>query len=269
MATFQQSGFPTVEDVMNLARSIVNDMFPGINNTNGRILTDDAPFTLPYINSAFKSLQRKLRVEGVTFPIKDNVILTNLTPIAAPDPTIQIAVTYSGYFDGVQNHATPMLPPDLIQPLEVAEQTLGTNLPFSVMTEPGSIHSMNQGNFLSVWEWRNYGIYMPGSLLAKNLRLRYTSGQPPLNIPSSSFASTSVNIVDSQEALAYLIAAQYALARGGASPDVAALKAQADEVIGEMALEFVRRSQGVQYRRPAYQSSGGNNVTLGSTGQNI
>lgn len=255
---------------MNLARSLVNDMYPGINGTFGRILTDDAPFTLSYLNSAFKTLQRKLRIEGVTFPIKDNVILVNLTPVVQADPSVQVSISYVGYFDGTNMHPTPSLPNDLLQPIDVEETTTGSGLSFSPMKQPqGGIPSMLQGNFMQYWEWRNYAIYMPGSLLTKNIRLRYTSGQPPLNIPPAQFASTSINIMDSQEALAYLIAAQYALARGGASPDVTALESKATEIIDEMAMEYVRRAQSIQYRRPEYSSSGGNNVNLGSTGENI
>ena len=252
---------------MQLARAIVNDMFPGVAGATGRILTDDAPFTLPYLNSAFRTLQRKLRVEGVTFPIKDNIILTNLTPVVSQDPNVQIFVSYSGYFDGTSMHPSPMLPNDLIQPLDVQEQTVGTNVPFCPMVKPqGGIPSLIQGNWLQFWEWRNYGIYMPGSNQAKNLRLRYTAGQPPLNTPPANFASTSINILDSADALAGLVAAQYAFARGGASAELAALKANIDEIISDMALEFVRSGQSVIYRREPYQSSGGGAPSAGQTG---
>jgi hypothetical protein len=271
LPNFPQGVFPTIEDVMNLARSIVNDTFPGLTNTpgEGRILTDSAPFTLPYLNSAFATLQRKLRLEGVTFPIKDNVILFNLTPIVSEDPNVQVFVGYNGYFDGTSMHASPVLPSDFLQPLDVEEQTVGTNTPFTPMTRfQGGFPSMIQGNWLTFWDWRTYAIYMPGSNQTKNIRLRYTSGQPPLNVPPASFPSTHINIIDSTEALAHMVAAKYAMARGGASEDVKALVAQADDIISDMAQEYIRAGQSVVYRREQYSNASGANTVLGSTGQN-
>jgi hypothetical protein len=52
MPVAPQAGFPTVDEVMQLARSIVNDTFPGIAGAQGRIFTNDAQFTLPFLNSA-------------------------------------------------------------------------------------------------------------------------------------------------------------------------------------------------------------------------
>src|SRR5689334_24789622 len=97
---------------MDLARSYVNDMYPGTGGTNGRILTNSAPFTIPYINSALRTVNRKLRNEGVTYPIKDNVILNNLTPVITADPSVQVFVSFDGYFDGTTMHASPRLPSD-------------------------------------------------------------------------------------------------------------------------------------------------------------
>src|SRR5262245_18586596 len=99
MAIANQSGLPTVEDVTELWRAIVNDTFTGVSGKQGRICSDDAPFTLPYLNSAFRKVQRKLRLEGVTFPIKDNVILENLTPVVTQDSKVQVYVGFNGYYD--------------------------------------------------------------------------------------------------------------------------------------------------------------------------
>lgn len=267
MPDFRQSLFPTIEDITTLVRTIINDTFPGLNGAQGRIFTDDAPFVIPSLNSALRTLLRMLRNEGVTFPTKDNVILVNLTPVATPSTSVQVYVGYNGYFDGVNMHATPALPSDMMQPYEVSEQTVGTNLEFTPMSQPqGGIASTLQGPYLGVWEWRDYKIAMPGSIQAKNLRLRYKSTQVPLNVPPEDFSSTSINIVDCHEAIAYHMAAMYANARGAQA--VEGLIAQRDEAIFEMANEFVRRSQGVRYRRAPYPSGGPSDVNgvLGGSG---
>lgn len=267
MPDFRQSLFPTIEDVATLTRSIVNDTFPGLNGAQGRVFTDDAPFTIPFLNSAIRKLMRELRNEGVTFPTKDNVILSNLTPVAVPSTSIQVYVGYNGYFDGTSMHASPALPSDMMQPYDVSEQTVGTNLEFCPMSQPqGGIDSTLQGPYLGVWEWRDYKIFMPGSIQAKNLRLRYKAAQVPLDVQPKDFASTAINIVDCQEALAYEMAAMYAEARGAAS--VESLRTQRAAAIFEMANEFVRRSQSVRYRRQPYPGGGPNNANgvLGGTG---
>jgi hypothetical protein len=257
-----------VEEVLNLARATVNDTFPGIAGAEGRILTDTAPFTLRYLNKALRTLQRKLRLEGVTFPIRDNFILSNLTPVSAQDPSIQVFVNYSGYFDGAVMHATPTLPSDLIQPLDVQEQMVGSLVQFTQMTPLRGIPSTIQGQWLQYWEWRNYGIYMPGSTQAKNLRLRYTAGQPPINAPASSFSTTAINILDSGDVLADMIASYYAFARGGATTELAALKEEIDDTISDMAQEYIRSSQALVIRRIPYGGPEGGNTTIGSSGWN-
>jgi hypothetical protein len=268
MPSFQESGFPTIESVMQLARSLVNDTFPGVGGAQGRILTDTAPFTLPYLNSAFATLQRKLRIEGVTFPIKDNVILSNLTPVVKVDPGVQVFVGFNGYFDGTSMHPSPQLPSDCMQPLLLQEQTVGTNTPFAPMIQPEEgIPSCFQGAQIRLWEWRNYALYMPGSTNSKNLWLRYTSGQPPLNVPAASFSTTAINILDSTDALARLVAIQYGRARGAAPDVLQGVQLETDGIISDMAEEYVRRAQTVAYRRPAYGQSGrgGGSSGLGQT----
>lgn len=265
MPDFAQSLFPTIESVMDLARTIVNDMFPGANGSNGRILTDTALFTIPMLNSALRTVQRKLRIEGVTFPTKDNYIMYNVTPVQSVSPNVQVYIGYNGYFDGSQMHATPTLPTDMMQPYEVSEQNAGSNLPFQPMGQPdGGIGSNMQGPWMSIWEWRNYGIYMPGSTQVKNLQLRYKSTQMPLDVPAEDFATTAINIIDSEEALAYHIAMMYAEARG--SSQVESAMAKRDDAISDMASEYVRRSQTINYRRAAYGGGGSNGSGTGATG---
>jgi len=164
-------------------------------------------------------------------------------------------------------HRQPSLPNDMMQPYEVSEQTVGTNLEFTPMGQPqDGILSTLQGPYMGVWEWRDYKIFMPGSIQAKNLRLRYKSTQMPLDVPAADFGKTAINIIDCQEAIAYHMAAMYANARGAAA--VEGLIAQRDDAISEMANEFVRRSQSVRYSRQPYPGggSGNSNGVLGGTG---
>jgi hypothetical protein len=87
----------------------------------------------------------------------------------------------------------------------------------------------------------------------------------PLDVPPADFAKTAINIIDSQEALAYHMAGMYANARGAQA--VEGLLAQRDDAISDMANEWVRRGQTVRLTRQPYPSGGSGNVNgvLGGT----
>jgi hypothetical protein len=266
-----QQGFPTVEEVMELARSIVNDTFPGIAGTQGRILTDNAPFTLPYLNSAFRKLQRRLRNEGVTFPIRDGVVIFNLPPVVEADPSKFVSLGFNGYNNGTTMFGNLTLPGDCMQVSVVRQRVTGTNLQFTPMKQAEEgLPSAYQNQWLGLWEWRNYQIFMNGSLQPQDIMIRYLSGQPPINIQPAQFATTNIYIIDSQDALANLIAVMYGTARGANKDQLDSAKANAEEAIEEMAQEYIRRQQTVTYNRASYQgagsSEGNDNSTLGSTG---
>ncbi len=236
---------------MQLARSIVDDTFPGIAGAQGRIFTNDAPFTIPYFNSAFRWIQRKLRNEGASFPIIDNWILPNLTPVVTADPAVQTYVSFAGYFDGTVMNATPRLPSDCLQVLEVQERTTGTNLPFCPIYQPqGGLGSRFQYQINGCWEWRQYRINLPGATQSSDLRIRYQAGLPPLDVPANMFATTTVNILDCDDVIANHLAYMYATARGAA--DTTQVKEARDEAMDDMINEWIRRSQGVSYSRQPY-----------------
>lgn len=256
-----------MDEIMQLARSIAADTYPGIAGQQGRLLTNSADFTLPYFNSAFRWIQRKLRQEGATFPIIDNCILPGVTPVANPNPAIQVSVSFAGYFDGTQMHDLPRLPSDCQQLLNVSERGTGTNLPFTPMRGvQDGLPSRMQLARQSQWEWRKYQLYMVGATQSVDLRLRYQAGLPPLVVPATQFAQTTVNILDCQDVIANHIVFMFAAARG--AQDTAVVTAARDDAMNDMANDWVRRSQSVVYRRQAYQDSSGNDGGyLGQTGE--
>jgi hypothetical protein len=115
-----------------------------------------------------------------------------------------------------------------------------------------ALPSRLQGENLVEWRWSQYRINLNGATNAKNLLISYLQGQPPLDVPAEDFPETSINIADSTDALAYLIAVPYAVARGAA--DVSELKLAAADAINDMIAEYVRRQQGVVYHREPYGS---------------
>jgi hypothetical protein len=256
---FQQSNFPTIGEIMDLTRSIVNDTFPGISGTTGRIFTDDAPFTIPFLNSALRKVQRKLRNEGVTFPIVDGALLNAIPAVVAPNSSVFINIGFSGTNNGTTNSPVPALPGDCMQVYSVRQRLSGSNLQFTPMQQSqGGLPSCYQGDGLGFWEWRKYAIWMNGSLQKYDLMIRYLSGQPPLNTPATDFDTTPIYILDCQDAVANLMAGMYGTARGVSDTTLAKTEADAQDAIDEMALEYIRRGQSVIYRRAAYSGSNNN-----------
>jgi hypothetical protein len=156
-----------------------------------------------------------------------------------------------------------------MQPISLWEQTVGSGFNFQPMTPPnGSVlPSVQQGEVLGAWDWRTYRIYMVGCIVAKNLRIRYRCGQPPLNIPAADFATTAINIIDCQDALANYIAAMFGRARGANPQVVEFVEQEGDRCMGDMAEEWVRQSQSNPNRRIAYGGGGSGNDGNGSLGQ--
>jgi hypothetical protein len=264
------TNFPTVSEVMELTRSLVNDTFPGIANTQGRIFTNDAPFTLPFLNSALRKVQRYLRAEGVTFPIEDGVVLGNIPPVVTADPSVFINIGFSGTYNGTTTSASPALPGNCMQVVIVRQRVTGSNLQFvPMMQAQEGLPSGYQNQWLGMWEWRKYAIWMNGSLQAQDIMIRYLTGQPPIAAPAADFDTTNINILDCQDALANLMAVMYGSARGGNPEGITNCKSEAQEAMDNMALEYVRRQQTVNYNRLSYQGGGstdGTNTMVGSAG---
>lgn len=152
----------------------------------------------------------------------------------------------------------------------VRQRQHGSNSQFIPMTQAQEgLATGLKNNWLGQWEWRGYQIFMNGSVVAQDLMIRYLSGQPPINVVPAQFALTNIYILDCQDALANMIASMYGGARGANADAIKKVDAAADEAIDEMATEYVRRQQTVNYQRISYQDGGsenGDNTTLGSTG---
>jgi hypothetical protein len=238
--------------VTNLARAVVNDAFTSRTGVpgGGRILTDNAAFMIPFLNSAMAELQARLINNGVQSFKIDNVELTPIIPIVQPDPAVQVSLTYNGYFNGTKQYSTPQLPNDLLIPEFLWSRPTGSDLPFKPMSQPQEgLLSYNQGPFLTTWEWRDDGIYMNGATQTADIRIRYIKKMPYFT-GTENFQTTTIPIQGSVNILAYMVASKYALARG--ATDVMPLDAQVEKYFLLLIKHYVRQRQSIEYRRPSY-----------------
>ena len=258
----------SLETIMMLTRSLINDTQAGATNTpgEGQILTDNpeiSPFTQPFLNSSIRELYRELRNVGDPVLIKDNVILTGLPIINSPtnglgqgDPAVQTILSPEGYFDGVQLWPNLVLPDDMLYPTKLWERWAGTNDPFRTMDAPsGGLESLLQGTKLRQWEWRNNCLNFRGATQACDIRMRYYASLPQFFSATLNFASTYVPVMDCTDALAYKTAVKYARMLG--SPGLADLVTEADRQMFQLKNANVRRMQHQDFARIPFGNSSG------------
>ncbi len=230
MPVVGSSAYNTAGQITQLIRSLLND-------AAGNLFTDSV--LIPYVNSAYRKLQRALAAAGQETFLVDDVLLV-VPAVTSVDPSAQVVINDST--------APPnQLPTDLLVPLDLWERANGSSDDFVEMVDlslRGGLPSMEQGQTLQFWEWRQDGLCFCGATQDTQIRLRYQKSYPDLT------DSTSVVLVRSaQEAIAYAAAAMAALSRG--SPFAERWDGVAEDAFEDLITTTVRRDQrGARRRRP-------------------
>jgi hypothetical protein len=186
---------------------------------------------LPYVNSAYRKLQRALGNAGGGGFLTDNVTLI-VPAVTTPDPSLQVSITDS----------TPppnQLPTDLLLPSKMWERPNASTQDFIEMvdlSQHGGLPSRAQGLTLSVWEWRGDGVYFLGATQDTQIRLRYLKAYPDFTD-----ATSPVLVRNAQEAIAYATAALAGWARG--SPLAEKWDEAASDALEDLVAAAVRREQ--------------------------
>lgn len=192
---------------------------------------------MPYVNSAYRSVQRAVAMAGSPLFRVDDVLLV-VTAVPSVDASVQVVI----------NDATAppnQLPQNLLEPLKIEERQSGSNDAFVEMvnlTYQGGLPSRDQGARLIEWEWRGDGIYFVGATVDTQIRIRYRRSLDDLVDGTS-----SILIRNSQESIAYLAASMAAAARG--SPVAAAWETAADDAKDKLIAAVVRQQQFSPRRR--------------------
>lgn len=246
MPSVSTGPYSTANDVLNLARSIVNDTALGL---AGNLLSNTQPYTFEFLNQGYRKLQRSLVNNNVETFIKETQLL-QVPAVIAPDPSVQIYISYTGTWDGSGMHANPVLPPDLMMPNRLWERQTNTAQVFIDMypTNDG-LPSRPQVAWLKQWDWLTDKLYMVGATQINDLRLRYIAFLPVLIDGDS-----EVLIVDAKDALAYYTAEAYAEARG--SVLTPSLGTKGDTYMKQIANRTSKRLQRGNHRRMPYSRRG-------------
>ena len=261
------NAYPAILDVTNLVRSMVQDDMAGATDTvgEGQVFVDNMLTSVTmgnFFNSSLRQLSRKLRTTTGPMLIRDNIIISGLPPLfsptqglAAPDPSIQTNLSFVGYFNGLNYDSTWVLPIDCLMVDVVSERITGSNDDFCQMGQPAlGLISRWQGVYNNSWEWRQDGIWMPGSIQTMDLRLRYQAKLPTLYTQDIDPSMTYIPIVDCEEAMAGLMIQMIAI-RQGASVLPAVLEWARDHV-NDFLNEQIKRDQGDDYPIIQFGSDG-------------
>lgn len=256
------NAYPSMELICNLVRSMVQDDMAGATGTigEGQILVDNLAVSVTlgnFFNSALRKICRRLRVTTGPMLIRDNYVIENLPPVnsnlgvSTPNPAVQVSLGFAGFFDGLQMHAGLILPPDCLMVEEVWERGSNSNHSFHKMSQPPfGIRGRNQHISMNEWEWRQDGVYMPGSLQSRDIRLRYQGKLLNLYQASVNLATTFVPILDCEEAMAHEIARLFAIRQG--SDQLASVAAEGEAAIKLLCNEQTKRNQGTEYEPTAF-----------------
>jgi len=236
MPVVGSSAYNTAGQITALARSLLND-------AQGNLFTDAV--LLPYLNSAYRKVQRAIGNAGGGGFIQDDALLV-VTAVSAPDASLQVSISDAT--------APPnQLPTDLLVPLKLWERPDGSTQEFCEMvdlTRHGGLPSRMQDVTLGVWEWRADGLWFLGATQDTQIRLRYWKAYPDFTD-----ATSPVLVRNAQEALSYATAAGAAWARG--SPLAEKWDDAAADAIEDLLAASVRREQQSGRRRRPFSARSG------------
>lgn len=208
--------YDTVEMVLQSARVRLND---AIQSISGDILTDLAAFTPQTVNNAWRRLQEYLSDRGFS-KFDSEIIFTNVPAWGSTDPGVFVFFNWATYNDGVNPWPNPVLPQDMMSPLELYERATGSNGIFLPMDQQlNGLPTANPGtsagardNLNRLWEWRGDAIYLPGALQATDIRMRYASYLP--DFVYNGGWNSPVPIMRSLNSFAWFVCSEIARPRG-------------------------------------------------------
>lgn len=247
MPVVQSSPYPTVNDALVAARVLCNDAAQSI---LGDILAGNQPFVLPMCDLAHKTLRKMLAKAGVNTYSKYGFV-TGLTAVATPDPTTQVQLTYTGYFDGVTQHPGPFLPADLVEPLEIWERQNGTTQSFTEVKQASdSISTRAQQAKFCIWDYESDILYFPGATQSNDLKLKYLYATPRLTATAQ-----QIPILDCDMAMGALIAEILSNSRVPGGPAAMAFHGRAQTEVELLVAPTVRKEEYASFNRRPFRGT--------------
>lgn len=217
VAPQNQTAYDTVSLVMNMANMRLNAGIKTLAPVAGKILDNTQPFSQAVVNTAWRVTQERLANKGYDRLI-DEVVIRNFPIVATTDPASQCWLNWQGCFDGVSFYPQPALPQFFNHPLKIWERWSNQNAEFCdppMQKILNGLPSIVKTPSLRYWEWRSDTLYMVGSQMLEDLRIRHVSYLGDfVDVGNVPWFQQQVPIMRCSDALAWLICAEIAVARG-------------------------------------------------------
>lgn len=211
------ASYDTANDVLNMTRGRLNDSLKTLLPVSGKLLDNGQIFIQQTFNTAYRKCQAFLADKGYARLI-DEVIIQALPVVASLDPAIQTWLSWSGYFDGANLFQQPALPQGFNHPIKIWERWSNQNAQFGnppMEKFLDGIPACSKTTAIRFWEWRNDAIYMPGSQMVEDLRIRFVMFFPDLvDAGPTQWYQQPVPIVRVSDGLSWFLCAELAGARG-------------------------------------------------------
>lgn len=244
---------PSIADVCRRLRVYVNDTG---NNGAGRIIPNTNPVIYDLLNSAVFQLQRDLENYGYKANVQE-AIFYSVPPIYGAngsgiiDPAALQNLNFTGFFNGRQQLTLPVLPGNLITPLQAWQRTSGTQNYFGGFKQSESaLMSANQGIDMGSWEWRNNAIYWNGSTQTNDVKLRFSCTNQvytPVNAAPADFSQIFLPFIEDSQPIAAWMAYEFTRGRPNVDPS-AFMEAYSQSMLG-MADRIVKAKQAAPVSR--------------------
>ena len=172
--------YDIVTTILNAARVRLLDDLPSLQAVKGSVLDRTQGWTQQAFNTSWRKLQTVLmgNPESGFQGLKVDTIIPGFYANPSSDPASQQSIDLSGSFDGVNVHATPTLPANLIEPLEVWERITNNVTPTDFLSMdklPRGIPSVTKTPWNKFWQWRQDTLFLPGATQIVDLRIFYNS----------------------------------------------------------------------------------------------
>jgi len=229
MPVVPTTAYGQAEDALNLVRSLVND-------SAGAVFTDT--LLMPFLNSAYRGLQRELAENGVSVLVEQQ------------DIELDVNSTTGASNTEISDVSSPQLPTDCLVPHMLWERATADAtdvfVPMEKFTSGGAMLNLQPSSYLRLWEWREDKVNLIGATQSITVRIRYEKVLPALTL-----GTDPIQIRSATDPLAFATAALAARSRGA--------RALAQDLIGaaQMATEqlierYVRPEQTKGRRRMPY-----------------
>lgn len=251
--------YPNLQSIADLFRAGINDTAnntmgtgTGTGDQAGLIMSNHNPDLMVFMDAAIYETFSDLRNVGDPELILDNYILFGIPALTEQNPSVQVALSYAGYFNGYTWSDLWKLPIGMTRIIGLWERQSGTNNSFQPMTPaPFGIGGCYQGLYMGQWEIREGMLWMPGATQSIDLRIRCRLGYPaPIYSNTLDFATTYVPIIDCCNAVVAKMMIRYAMRF--APEQYQMCVAEEKRMMDKLKLEVVRAMQAQENQRSAF-----------------